>query len=156
LGRYDSRFRKIRGGQMTTAPMNPKAGVSGPGKYSVRTDKLEMGSTAYGEGVETQAIKSGAPLAKTADTRPASGAQVRQQAVTSLYAPTERPDSPVTSGIDRGDGLGSDALMMNQPADYTNFNANIQSYTPVLSYIASLQNTSPETRRAIRQLRDSL
>jgi hypothetical protein len=49
--------------------MNPKAGPSGPGKYSTRTDKLQLGSTSYGEGVETQAIKSGAPLAKTADTR---------------------------------------------------------------------------------------
>ena len=132
---------------MTTAPMNPKAGVSGPGKFAVRTDKLELGSTSYGEGVETQAIKSGAPLAKTADTRPA---------VTSLYAPTERPNEPVTAGIDQGAGPGSDALMVNQPDDYTNFNANIQSYVPVLSYISTLENTSPETRRAIRQLRDSL
>jgi hypothetical protein len=140
---------------MTTAPMNPKAGVSGPGKFAVRTDKLEMGSTAYGEGVETQAIKSGAPLAKTANTRPAP-ASAMGQPVTPLYAPSERPDEPVTAGIDQGLGAGSDALMINQPADYTNFNANIQSYTPVLSYIASLQNTSPETRRAIRQLRDSL
>ena len=132
---------------MTTAPMNPKAGVSGPGKYSVRTDKLQLGSTSYGEGKETQEIKSGAPLAKTADTRPS---------VTPLYAPTERPDEPVTAGIDQGAGAGSNALMINQPDDYTNFNTNIQSYGPVLSYIASLQNTSPETRRAIRQLRDSL
>ena len=132
--------------------MNPLAGPAGPGKFSTRTDKLELGSTAYGEGVETQAIKSGAPLAKTADTRPTPTAQP----VTSLYAPTERPNEPVTTGIDQGAGAGSDALMVNQPADYTNFNANIQSYTPVLSYIASLQNTSPETRRAIRQLRDSL
>jgi hypothetical protein len=136
--------------------MNPKAGVSGPGKYSVRTDKLTMGSTSYGEGVETQAIKSGAPLAKTADTRPIPASRLREQAVTSLYAPTERPDEPVTAGIDQGAGAGSDALMINQPDDFTNFNANIQSYTPVLSYIASLQNTSPETRRAIRQLKDSL
>ena len=132
---------------MTTAPMNPKAGVSGPGKYSVRTDKLQLGSTSYGEGKETQEIKSGAPLAKTADTRPS---------VTPLYAPTERPDEPVTAGIDQGAGPGSNALMVNQPDDYTNFNTNIQSYGPVLSYIASLQNTSPETRRVIRQLRDSL
>jgi len=137
---------------MTTAPMNPKAGVSGPGKYAVRTDKLELGSTSYGEGVETQAIKSGAPLAKTADTRPTPTGQP----VTSLYAPTERPGEPVTAGIDPGAGAGSDALMMNQPDDYTNFNANIQSYVPVLSYISGLENTSPETRRAIRQLRDSL
>jgi hypothetical protein len=136
--------------------MNPLAGPAGPGKFSTRTDNLQMGSIAYGEGVETQAIKSGAPLAKTADTRPASAAQVRQQAVTSLYSPTERPDSPVTTGIDQGAGAGSDALMMNQPPDYTNFNTNIQSYKPVLSYVASLENTSPETRRAIRQLMDSL
>jgi hypothetical protein len=137
---------------MTTAPMNPKAGVSGPGKYAVRTDKLEMGSTSYGEGVETQAIKSGAPLAKTADTRPTPTGQP----VTSLYAPSERPDEAITSGIDQGAGVGSDALMINQPPDYTNFNTSIQSYKPVLSYVASLQNTSPETRRAIRQLMDSL
>jgi hypothetical protein len=62
----------------------------------------------------------------------------------------------VTTGIDQGAGAGSDALMMNQPPDYTNFNSNIQSYTPVLSYVASLENTSPETRRAIRQLMDLL
>jgi hypothetical protein len=137
---------------MTTAPMNPKAGVSGPGKYAVRTDKLEMGSIAYGEGVETEAIRTGSPLAKTADTRPTPTGQP----VTSLYAPTERPDEPATTGIDKGAGAGSDALMINKPADYTNFNSNIQSYTPVLSYVASLENTSPETRRAIRQLMDSL
>jgi hypothetical protein len=135
--------------------MNPLAGPAGPGKFSTRTDKLELGSTAYGEGVETQAIKSGAPLAKTADVRPAPASAMRQP-VTSLYAPSERPDEPVTAGIDQGAGVGSDALMVNQPADYTNFNSNMQSYGPVLSYIASLENTSPETRRAIRQLRDSL
>ena len=136
--------------------MNPLAGPAGPGKFSTRTDNLQMGSTGYGEGVETQAIKSGAPLAKTADTRPTPASRLREQAVTSLYAPTERPDEPVTAGIDQGAGAGSDALMINQPDDYTNFNANMQSYIPILSYISSLQNTSPETRRAIRQLRDSL
>jgi len=135
--------------------MNPLAGPAGPGKFSTRTDKLELGSTAYGEGVETQAIKAGAPLAKTADTRPTTTSSMGRP-VTSLYAPTERPNEPVTTGIDPGNGAGSDSLMMNQPDDYTNFNANMQSYGPVLSYIASLQNTSPETRRAIRQLRDSL
>ena len=136
--------------------MNPLAGPAGPGKFSTRTDNLELGSIAYGEGVETQAIKSGAPLAKTANTRPSSATQVRQQAVTPLYAPTERPNEPATTGIDQGAGAGSDSLMMNQPADYTNFNTNIQSYGPVLSHVASLENTSPETRRAIRQLMDSL
>ncbi len=101
---------------MTTAPMNPKAGVSGPGKFSVRTDKLEMGSKAYGEGVETQAIKSGAPLSKTADA--VSGPQDRvrpeQTPLTGLYAETQRPDEPITSGIDMGPGPGSSALQMKK------------------------------------------
>jgi len=101
---------------MTTAPMNPRAGVSGPGKFAVRTDKLELGSTAYGEGVETQAIKSGAPLAKTGDVRPARAGDVRQAAtqapVTELFAPTERPGEPITTGIAMGPGAGPEALGM--------------------------------------------
>ena len=98
--------------------MNPLAGPAGPGKFSTRTDKLEMGSTAYGEGVETQAIQSGAPLAKTPDTRPARAGDIREAVsegpVTELYAPTQRPDEPITSGVDIGDGVTSKALMMQK------------------------------------------
>ena len=101
--------------------MNPLAGPAGPGKFSTRTDKLELGSTAYGEGVETQAIKSGAPLAKTGDVRPARAGDVREAAtqapVTELFAPTERPDEPITTGIDRGPGAGSSALMMAKSSE---------------------------------------
>ena len=73
-----------------------------------------MGSIAYGEGVETQAIKSGAPLATTPDVRPSQAPAVPtpQTPVTPLYAPSSRPDEPVTSGIDIGPGVGSDALSM--------------------------------------------
>ena len=97
---------------MTTAPMNPLAGVSGPGKYSVRTDNLDMGSIAYGEGVDTAAIQSGAPLAKTGDVRGLPASEVRKAAITPLYAPTQRPEEPITAGIDMGAGVGSSALMM--------------------------------------------
>ena len=99
--------------------MNPLAGVSGPGKYAVRTDKLSMGSTAYGEGVETSAIKSGAPLSRTPDQRPMPAAEVREAAmgpVTGLYDPSSRPGEAVTSGIDMGAGSGSSSLMMNKNA----------------------------------------
>jgi hypothetical protein len=98
--------------------MNPLAGPAGPGKFSKRTDKLELGSTAYGEGVETQAIQSGAPLAKTGDVRPARAGDIREAVsegpVTELYAPTQRPDEPITSGADIGDGVTSKALMMQK------------------------------------------
>ena len=103
---------------MTTAPMNPKAGVSGPGKYSVRTDKLDMGSTGYGEGVETQALKSGAPLGTTPDVRPEAPSKFREQLtqapVTELFAPSSRPNEPITAGIDMGPGPGANALMMQK------------------------------------------
>ena len=101
---------------MTTAPMNPLAGPAGPGKYATRTDNLQMGSTAYGEGVDTAAIKSGAPLATTADAVSGPTGRLRQAEVpvTELYAETQRPNEPITSGIDRGEGPGSSALMMNK------------------------------------------
>jgi hypothetical protein len=98
--------------------MNPLAGPGGPGKFSTRTDKLELGSKAYGEGVETQAIKSGAPLAKTGDVRPARAGDVReaaaQEPVTELFAETTRPSEPVTAGIDMGAGAPAKALMMQK------------------------------------------
>jgi hypothetical protein len=76
-----------------------------------------MGSIAYGEGVETAAIKSGAPLAKTGDVKGMPSSEVRAAAqgpITELYAPSERPSEPITAGIDRGDGPGSNALMMRK------------------------------------------
>jgi hypothetical protein len=98
------------------------AGVSGPGKYAVRTDNLRMGSTAYGEGVETSAIKSGAPLSTTPDQRPMPAAEVREAAmapVTGLYDPSSRPGEAVTSGIDMGAGVSSNALMMVKSTEKT-------------------------------------
>ena len=96
--------------------MNPLAGPAGPGKFSTRTDKLEMGSTAYGEGVETQAIKSGAPLSETKDVRPTPASDVRAAAVTPLTGLFAMSDEtrPITAGLDRGEGPGSNALMMNK------------------------------------------
>jgi hypothetical protein len=97
--------------------MNPLAGPSGPGQYSTRTDKLDMGSTSYGEGKETAAIKSAVPLATTPDTRPTPAAEVRAaagEAITPLFAPSQRPDEPITAGIPMGAGPGPEVLMMGK------------------------------------------
>jgi hypothetical protein len=105
---------------MTTAPMNPLAGPAGPGKYSTRTDNLDMGSIAYGEGVETAAIKSGAPLAKTGEVRGMPASEVRaiaQEPVTPLFAPSQRPEEEITAGVDIGPGVGSSALMMGKSVE---------------------------------------
>jgi hypothetical protein len=96
--------------------MNPLAGPAGPGKFSTRTDKLEMPSQYYGEGVETAAIKSGAPLGATPDavSEPRETVRPVSTPLTGLFAETERPDEPITAGIDRGEGPGSSALRMNK------------------------------------------
>ena len=147
---------------MARMPMNPLAGYPGPGPFTVRDDQLRMGSTSYGEGKETQAIKSGAKLAKTSGVRGVPSSQIRrtvERSSAKLYDPTERSNEPITTGIKIGDGEGPEVLGMNQPKpleDDVRFRADMQEYLPVLSYIASLPNTSPETRKAIRQLRDNL
>jgi len=90
----------------------PLAGASGPGKFSKRTD---LPSAYYGEGVETAAIKSGAPLATTRSATASSAPSVpAQEAVTPLFAPSQRPEEPITTGINRGPGAGTEALMMNK------------------------------------------
>ena len=137
--------------------VNPLQGASGPGKYSKRTD-LEYQAPEYGAGVAMAEQMQGAPLAKSADVRPTPASNVKaaaQEAITPLYAPSARPQEPITTGVDIGAGAGSEALALRQPDD-VNFRSAIQSYMPVLAYIADLPNTSPETRAAIRQLRDNL
>jgi hypothetical protein len=135
--------------------MNPLAGPAGPGKFSTRTDNLQMPSQFYGEGVETAAIKSGAKLASTPDVKGTPASAVREAALTPLYSPTQRPDTPIQEGINMGPGAGSEALAMRQEDD-TNFRTAISEYRPVLNFISDQPNTSPETRAAIKKLFDSL
>jgi hypothetical protein len=138
--------------------MNPLAGPAGPGKFSTRTDNLQMGSTAYGEGVETQAIKSGAPLSKTSDVRPARAGDVREAAtqgsITELYAPSERPNEPITAGIDIGDGPGSSSLRMNQIKQGES--DIIAKYMPALDAMASAPDTPQSFRIFVRSIQGNL
>jgi hypothetical protein len=91
----------------------PLAGAAGPGKFSKRTD---LPSQYYGEGLETANLKSQQKLSKTrgvADDvggRPVGPPAVAP--VTELFAPSQRPEEPITAGIDSGAGPGSNALMM--------------------------------------------
>ena len=93
----------------------PMAGVSGPGKFSKRTDGIRFQPDTYGAGVENAANKAGAPLAKTPDVNPTSRSEMgmapsQLERATPLYAPSQRPDEPVTSGIPLGAGPGPEVL----------------------------------------------
>ena len=99
----------------------PLAGAAGPGKFSKRTD-MALPSASYGEGVETAAIQGGAPLAKTPDVRPMSRSEQgiapsQLERVTPLYAPSERPGEPITSGIPMGEGPGPEVLGVSRPTE---------------------------------------
>jgi hypothetical protein len=106
---------------MADTPMNPLAGPAGPGPFSTRTDQLNFQSDYYGQGIENKMVKEGAPLAKTADVRGVPASEVRQIAerapVTNLYAPSQRPDEPITSGINTGPGPGSEVLGLPQQTE---------------------------------------
>ena len=135
----------------------PLAGAAGPGKFSKRTD-MNMGSIAYGEGVDTQAIKSGAPLSRTPDVQPASAAGVRDAAaasqVTPLFAPSQRPDEPITAGSPIGAGPGPESLIMNQAAQRDK--DIVAKYRPILETMAALPDTPESFRIFVRYIQGDL
>jgi hypothetical protein len=135
------------------------AGVSGPGKFSKRTDGLSFESTEYGSGVENAANKAGAPMAKTPDVRGARASDVRaaaQAPVTPLYAPTERPEEPITAGIAMGAGPGPEVLGININQDTEADRARLISYLPALEAAAADPNSSQAFRNYVRMVRANL
>ena len=138
----------------------PMAGVSGPGKFSKRTDGLSFQSTEYGSGVENAANKAGAPLARTADVRGARASDVREVAaqapVTPLFAPTQRPDEPITAGIPMGAGPGPEVLGINNNLDTQEDKDRMISYLPALEVLAASPTSSQAFRNYVRQLRANL
>jgi hypothetical protein len=95
---------------------NPIKGVSGPGKFSVRTDL--PASQNYGDRKAMQEQIAGAPTARTPDVRGIPTGQVQaaaqkgvaQEDVVGLFDPTRRPEEPITAGIAMGAGPGPEAL----------------------------------------------
>jgi hypothetical protein len=97
-------------------PNNP-APVSGPGRLSRRTDgqgARYMAGGEYGEGQEMMDLQTSAPMAKSPEVKPrrraaAPPAMETGPAPTPLFAPTERPDEPITAGAPFGPGPGPTA-----------------------------------------------
>ena len=88
-------------------PENP-APVSGPGALSQRTDggpsqpATYISGLPYGEGQATYDQQVAAPMASS---------QQPMAEVTPLMAPSSRPNEPITSGVNTGAGVGSEAMM---------------------------------------------
>jgi hypothetical protein len=141
-----------RGGMRPTAPQNNPANVSGTGGAG-QSGRVASGY-AYGMNKQINEQAAAAPLAKAAPMA-ARSMNVAPQLppVTPLTDPTMNPDESVMAGINMGAGPGAEALMLPSMNDSSaEFNKSISSYYPVLSYIASRENTSPETRRALAMI----
>ena len=138
----------------------PLAGPAGPGKFSTRTDGLSFQSQEYGQGVQMAAAKAGAPLARTPDVRGARSSDVRAavvgEPVTPLYAPSQRPEEPVTTGIPMGAGPGPEVLGMNVSQDTEADRARLISYLPALEAAAADPNSSQAFRNYVRMVRANL
>jgi hypothetical protein len=93
-----------------------------------------MGSTSYGEGIDTAAIKSGATLASTPDQRPMPANEVRDAAtqapVTGLFDPSSRPQEDVMYGNKMGPGAGPEALMMKSAFAQTKLSDTLAEMLP--------------------------
>lgn len=93
------------------APSNP-APVSGPGALSQRTDggptqpAKYISGLPYGQGQQTYSNQVAAPMA--------GNTMQQMEMPIELMAPTQRPNEPITAGIDIGEGPGSE--IMNLPS----------------------------------------
>ena len=123
-------------------PQNP-APVSGPGQLSQRTDggpqqvQADMSGMAYGENQAMEAIQAMAPMSASpsAASPRARSRQARQSgqsaggmSATPLFAPTERPDEPVTAGAPFGPGDGPRPSM--NPVRATNLGDTLLKLLP--------------------------
>jgi len=98
--------------------MNPVAGPSGPGKFSTRTDKLTLGSTSYGEGQETEEIRTAIPGAATTGA-PNLGVTAQEIPATrppreGLFDPVEDKEVDVMRGSRLGPQGGPELLQMRK------------------------------------------
>ena len=147
-----------RGGPNGGPQYNP-ANVSGTGGAG-QSGRVAQGY-AYGMNKQINDQVAGAPLAKgptfNAGSLPTS-AMSSMPPATTITAPTELPDQSIMDGAPIGDGNNSiPGLPQPVPGpDNTQFNAAIQAYYPVLSYIASRPETSTETRNVLSALMNGI
>ena len=111
-----------RGGPRTVRTNSENKAVSGPGSLSERTDM--------------QPLNSGQVPQSQIPSVPAKNLQSKTvQPVTNLFAPTERPDEPVTAGAPVGLG--------RTPEPATQYGM-IQKYMPQLESLAAKED-APES-----------
>jgi hypothetical protein len=131
--------------------------VSGPGKFSQRTDKQavqNLPNPDYGEGKAYKQLEQSAPMAQAqglpGGTDFASLFGNPADRVTPLSAPSAQPNTPVTDGAALGPGAGAPAPPANDAQKQ-----RIQSYMPFLEWMANQPGSSDSARNLVRQMKYS-
>lgn len=104
------------GGFRPTAPQNNPSNISATGGAGGSGQPSRyISGMPYGQGQELMAQQSGAKMQSTgAASAPEVAPMAPATPVTPLFAPTERPNEPVTHGTDAGPG--ADSSVLNLPA----------------------------------------
>jgi len=139
-------------------PEKPAA-VSGPGKFSKRTDGKPgeqpvraMTGGAYGEGQEMAELQGSAPMSDTQGAPAPGGGGAPPPEVTPFGAETQRPDEPVTAGAPVGEGPGLEALGMGDPGPEM---AMLKKYLPLLEPVVNRADVPDSVRQLYTFVRDS-
>lgn len=135
------------------------AEVSGPGKFSERTDKAvssannRLPDAGYGEQADYQDQKSAAPEGKTPGGNVDFAALFGDPSsrVVGLDQPTAQPGVPVTDGAAMGAGAGEEALGLTdqRKSDLE----GLTPYLPVLEFMANQPGASWAMRNVVRKVK---
>lgn len=143
-------------------PEKPAA-VSGPGKYSARTDGKPgtqpvraLPDAGYGEQAEFTGLQQQAPLADSQGVQsapPQSAARASSVPVPVPFTePSQRPDEPVTAGIPAGEGPGPEALAPPGPTSVDV--ARLAQWLPLLEPHARTTDSSPQFRQLVTMIQN--
>ena len=121
----------------------------------------DLPNAAYGEQAAMQETQAGAPMALTAPPTSAqfdpSAAATPPVEVIPFGAPTARPNEPITSGVDIGEGPGSDTLGLPDRAAYDQMDAErLRNALPVWEFYANTPGAPPSMRLMVRRLKGIL
>jgi hypothetical protein len=134
--------------------------VSGPGKFSQRTDKQPLASlnnADYGEQKAYKQLQQDAPMAASPSVPSGQGMDFSSlfgnaaSRVIPIGQESGQPGVPVTNGASMGAGAGMDALGL-QPVDAAS-QAEIKAWLPALEAMANNPNSSSSARALVRKMK---
>ena len=154
-----------QGGNRPTAPQNNYAvsATGGSGNGGTQPAKAMTGGQ-YGENKDMMEMQTSAPMAASPTFAPSAAtpsmgrpqqAPTGQQVVP-LDAPTQRPDEPLTTGLDVGPGAGSEVIYANDKTLASEDRQRMLTALPTLSVLAESPSASNAFRNYVRYLKSVL